>query len=259
MTEQTRVLIGDDSKNNGHTLARALIERNMYAVTRPKNGFVVLETAISDRFDVLVIEAKMPELDAVSVIKEINAVSDYSPIIVVISNYNSFHAEKEVMEAGAAYYMLKPFMPMVLADRIEMLMNTPNISSRKNASYDEYDYVPGNIEYIVTDIINKIGIPAHIKGYNFLRNAIMLSVENPEMVDRITKLLYPTVASKYGTTSSRVERAIRHAVEIACGKGNTGELSGFIGYAVRPEKGKLTNSEFIASIADKLRLKLKAV
>jgi len=259
MTKQTRVLIGDDSKEHGHAWARTLIARDMYAVTRPKNGRVILETARSDKFDVLVIEAKMPELDAVSLINEINAVSDYSPLIIVIANYDSPQTEREVMDAGAKYYMVKPFMPAVLADRIEKLLNAPNQINLKNVSYSIHESVPDNIEYVVTDIIHQIGIPAHVKGYHYLRTAILLSVDNSEMINCVTKMLYPTVARQYSTTPSRVERAIRHAIEIAWDRGNVDTLNSFFGYTVHTSKGKPTNSEFIALIADKLRLKFKNV
>jgi len=252
MTNQTRVLIGNDSKEYGHTLARALMERNMYAVTRPKNGRIVLDTALTERYDVLVIAAKMPELDAVSVISEINTVSDYSPLIVVVSNYDSIQTEREVMEAGAAYYVLRPYVPKILAGRIEKLLNAPKQINQKSALCP-YNTDPDSIEYVVTDIIYKVGIPAHIKGYHYLRNAIILSVENPEMVDCITKLLYPTIARQYATTASRIERAIRHAIGIAWNNGNVETLNSFFGCTV---KGKPTNSEFIALISDRLRLKL---
>jgi len=257
MAKQTRVLIGDDSKEYGHAWARTLISRDMYAVTRPKNGRVILETAKSDKFDVLVIEAKMPELDAVSLINEIKSVSDSSPLIIVIANYDSPQTEREVMDAGAKYYMVKPFMPVVIADRIEKLLNTSDRINLKNVSYSIHESVPDNIEYVVTDIIHQIGIPAHVKGYHYLRTAILLSVDNSEMINCVTKLLYPTVARQYSTTPSRVERAIRHAIEIAWDRGNVDTLNSFFGYTVQTAKGKPTNSEFIALIADKLRLKFK--
>jgi two-component system response regulator (stage 0 sporulation protein A) len=260
--KQIRVLIGDDSSDSGMTWARSLMTIGMYAITRQKNGKVLLDTLKSDRFDVVVMEAKMPEFDAVTLINEMNKELDYSPIVIVIANYDSPQIEREVMEAGAKYYMVKPFEPHVLGVKIERILEIETLGihsslNMKNVSYNIHETVPDNIEYVVTDIIHQIGIPAHIKGYHYLRTAILLSVDNSEMINCITKMLYPTVAKQYDTTSSRVERAIRHAIEIAWDRGNVDTLNGFFGYTIHTSKGKPTNSEFIALIADKLKLKFK--
>jgi len=180
----------------------------------------------------------------------------------VIANYDSPQTEREVMEAGAKYYMVKPFEANVLSVKIENILKAgvQPVSGQlnlKNVSYNIHETVPDNIEYVVTDIIHQIGIPAHIKGYHYLRTAILLAVDDGEMINCITKLLYPTVAKQYSTTSSRVERAIRHAIEIAWDRGNVDTLNGFFGYTIHTAKGKPTNSEFIALIADKLKLKFK--
>jgi len=271
--KQIRVLLGDDSADSGMTWARALMAKGMYAVTRQKNGRVLLDTVKSDRFDAVVMEAKMPELDAVSLITEMNEINatrtahgqaECSPVIIVIANYDSPQTEREVMDAGATYYMVKPFEPCVLALKIEKLFASAqgDLTSQfnlKKVSYNIHETVPDNIEYVVTDIIHQIGIPAHIKGYHYLRTAILLSVENSEMINCVTKLLYPTVAKQYSTTSSRVERAIRHAIEIAWDRGNVDTLNSFFGYTIHTAKGKPTNSEFIALIADKLKLKFKGI
>jgi len=261
--KQLRILIGDDSVESGMAWARTLMDKGMYAITRQKNGRTLLDTIKSDRFDVVVMEAKMPELDAVSLINEINELPEPSPIVIVIANYDSPQTEREVMEAGAKYYMVKPFEAGILSVKIEKLVESASQSmasaqmNLKNVSYNIHEAVPDNIEYVVTDIIHQIGIPAHIKGYHYLRTAILLSVENSEMINCVTKLLYPTVAKQYSTTSSRVERAIRHAIEIAWDRGNVDTLNSFFGYTIHTAKGKPTNSEFIALIADKLKLKFK--
>ena len=261
--KQTRVLIGDDSAESGMAWARSLMAKGMYAITRQKNGRILLDTLKADKFDVAVIEAKMPEYDAVSLITEIKENLDYFPIIIVIANYDSPQTEREVMEAGAEYYMVKPFETGILAVKIQRLLdgnkNATNALEDKKVSYNIHESVPDNIEYVVTDIIHQIGIPAHIKGYHYLRAAILLSVEDSEMINCVTKLLYPTVAKQYSTTSSRVERAIRHAIEIAWDRGNVDTLNSFFGYTIHTAKGKPTNSEFIALIADKLKLKFKGM
>jgi two-component system response regulator (stage 0 sporulation protein A) len=144
-----------------------------------------------------------------------------------------------------------------LAQRVENLLGGAFTGNSVSVEYNVHDNVPDDIEYVVTEIIHQIGIPAHIKGYHYLRTAILLSVDDNEMINCVTKLLYPTVAKKYGTTSSRVERAIRHAIEIAWDRGDVETLNSFFGYTIHTARGKPTNSEFIALIADKLRLQFK--
>ena len=257
--KQIRVLIGDDSAESGMMWARSLMSKGMYAITRAKNGRVLLDTLKSDRFDAVVIESKMPELDAVSLLNEIRSQIEKPPIVVVIANYDCPAGEREVMEAGAKYYMVKLFEPSILAVKILRLLEDEQGSQLelKKVSYNIHETVPDNIEYVVTDIIHQIGIPAHIKGYHYLRTAILFAVDDTEMLNHITKKLYPEVAKQYSTTSSRVERAIRHAIEIAWDRGNVDTLNSFFGYTIHTAKGKPTNSEFIALIADKLKLKFK--
>ena len=150
------------------------------------------------------------------------------------------------MSMENAYFMLKPFEISALGERITSL--TQGGMTGRNAPGTE------NMEIVVTDVIHQLGVPAHIKGYHYLREAILSSIEDPELLESVTKLLYPTVAKRFDTTSSRVERAIRHAIEIAWDRGNLDTLNAFFGYTVNTCKGKPTNSEFIALITDKLRL-----
>ncbi|MDR2559292.1 MAG: sporulation transcription factor Spo0A [Oscillospiraceae bacterium] len=260
-TKQFKVLIGDDSMENGLAWASLLKQKGMYAVTRPRNGKVIFDTLRHELPDVLVIDAKMPEFDAVSLMTKIKDELSKTPITIVVSNYDSPQVEREVMDAGARYYMVRPFEPAALAARVENLIGGvtagSGIGGNVNVEYNVHDSVPNDIEYVVTEIIHQIGIPAHIKGYHYLRTAILLSVEDNEMINCVTKLLYPTVAKKYTTTSSRVERAIRHAIEIAWDRGDVEILNSFFGYTIHTQRGKPTNSEFIALIADKLRLQFK--
>lgn len=248
MTGKTKILIGDDSAEYGLSWASLLKDEGMFAVTRQKNGRVILDSIKNDMPDFLVIDAKMPELDAVSLMEEIKSSRLSLPVTIVVSNLNSPEIEKEVMEAGASYFMVKPFTPSQLLKKIFNLMSS---RTGTNTSGKEVD----NIEYIVTDIIHQIGIPAHIKGYHYLRAAIILSIGNDDMINNVTKLLYPSVAQKFSTTSSRVERAIRHAIEIAWDRGDVDMLNTLFGYTVHTTRGKPTNSEFIALISDNLRLK----
>ena len=256
MTNKTKILIGDDSLEQGIAWASLLKSMGMFAYTRHRDGKIILDSIRAEAPDVVVIDAKMPNLDAVSLIHELKATMEKFPIFIVTANYDSSQVEREVMEAGAKYYMVRPFEPKTLANRILSLLGNNNIDI-KNVDYNVHSRQNNDIEYVVTDIIHQIGIPAHIKGYHYLRTAILLSVENDEMINCVTKLLYPTVAKKYSTTSSRVERAIRHAIEIAWDRGDVDVLNGFFGYTIHTTRGKPTNSEFIALIADKLRLKFK--
>ena len=248
-TKPIKVLIGDDTPDYGLTLAGLLKNEGLFAVTRQKNGRIILDSIKADVPDFLIINAQMPEMDAAELILQIRDFTPYPPMTIVTSNYPTPQLEKEIMDAGASYFVTEPVDPSVIVKKVMSLYNFKSgnvLSSIKNELV--------NIEYIVTDVIHQIGIPAHIKGYHYLRAAIILSVNDVDMINRVTKLLYPTVAKRYNTTSSRVERAIRHAIEIAWDRGDVDVLNGIFGYTVHSLKGKPTNSEFVAMIADRLRL-----
>jgi len=206
----------------------------------------LLETIKSDAPDVVVMDAILPHMDAIELMKKVQASGGKRPQFIVTSAYDNPFIEKQVMQGGAAYFMLKPFEISALGERITSL--TQGGMTGRNAPGTE------NMEIVVTDVIHQLGVPAHIKGYHYLREAILSSIEDPELLESVTKLLYPTVAKRFDTTSSRVERAIRHAIEIAWDRGNLDTLNAFFGYTVNTCKGKPTNSEFIALITDKLRL-----
>ncbi|MDE6087700.1 MAG: sporulation transcription factor Spo0A [Oscillospiraceae bacterium] len=247
MNDKIKVLIGDDTVDYGITTASTLRGHGLYAITRRKDGNVLLNTIREEKPRVVVIEAVMPHMDAIELLKRTKAECDYFPEFIVTSGYDNPFIEQQIMTHGAKYYLLKPFEISMLAERILSLIKpeTPNTSEQELAM-------------TITDMIHQLGVPAHIKGYHYLRAAIFASVENPELLDSVTKLLYPTVAQKYNTTSSRVERAIRHAIEIAWDRGDIDVLNAFFGYTVNTCKGKPTNSEFIALITDKLRLQRKS-
>lgn len=239
MVNKVKVLIGDDSVEYGIACASTLRGQGMYVMTRPKDGTALLETIKSDAPDVVV-------MDAIELMKKVQASGGKRPQFIVTSAYDNPFIEKQVMQGGAAYFMLKPFEISALGERITSL--TQGGMTGRNAPGTE------NMEIVVTDVIHQLGVPAHIKGYHYLREAILSSIEDPELLESVTKLLYPTVAKRFDTTSSRVERAIRHAIEIAWDRGNLDTLNAFFGYTVNTCKGKPTNSEFIALITDKLRL-----
>lgn len=254
MQKKLKVLIGDNSINFGDLCADMLTKLDVEVTLMPKDGVKVLEGIKMTNPDVVVIESFMSQMDAIGVMKDINKASSFNPKIIVISGYDNKFIEKEIMENGASYYMLKPFDISTLCDRIIAIGGLPQNNLMQAGNNIE---INDDLESIVTDVILHIGVPAHIKGYHYIREAIMLSVNDPNMINSVTKLLYPTVAKKYNTTSSRVERAIRHAIEIAWDRGDVDTLNAYFGYTINTGRGKPTNSEFIAMIADKLRLKLK--
>lgn len=244
VAESVKVIIADDT-TNGIAIAHALSAYGLFAVTRKRDGEVLLETIRKERPQIIVCDCALTHMDAVEVMKKTKE-DGYMPAFVITMDYENTFVERSVMEAGAAYYMLKPSKEAL----VERVLSLISMSVKTNE--------PEDIELVVTDIIHQLGIPAHIKGYHYIRSGIIFSIENPELLESVTKLLYPTIAKEYNTTSSRVERAIRHAIEIAWDRGNTDVLNKFFGYTIDSFKGKPTNSEFLALIADRIRLQQKS-
>ena len=246
MNNKIRVLIGDDSAETGVSIANKLRERGMYAYTRRKDCNVILDSIRNDPPDVVVIDINLQNGDVLALMKKVREQGVIFPVFVVTSSYDNEFIERQVMENGASKFLLKPYDADDLCSAINSALG------------DRATSLSDDMEIVVTDIIHQLGVPAHIKGYHYLRTAILYSIEDKTLLDSVTKLLYPTVASIYDTTSSRVERAIRHAIEIAWDRGNVDTLNAFFGYTVDTGKGKPTNSEFIALITDKLRLRYKS-
>ncbi len=218
-----------------------------------KDGDEVLRRIISEKPNIVMMDLFMAKLDSIGIMKALKRNTDIDPpLIVVLSSFDSPALEQEVMNQGASYFVIKPYDISTLLDSLLTIMNKEHSSGdiRKLNSH-------AGIEVKVTDILHQIGVPAHIKGYHYLRDSIIMSVEHPEIINAVTKQLYPSVAKKYDTTSSRVERAIRHAIEVAWDRGDVDVLNSYFGYTIHISRGKPTNSEFIAMIADKLRLQLK--
>lgn len=210
--------------------------------------------------DIVIIDIWMTKMDTVSVIraaKELgNAPGAKTPSFIVTSQINNPTMLAEVSEAGADYCVLKPLNYPGLAERIRRLLRQREADQRKaELSPEERESI--ELENQVTKVIHQIGVPAHIKGYQYLRTAIMMTINNNDVINSVTKILYPTVAKRYSTTSSRVERAIRHAIEVAWDRGDVDVLNSYFGYTIQTNRGKPTNSEFIAMIADNLRLSNK--
>lgn len=256
MEKKLNVLIADDSEEFGQNCANVVKSYGMEVTLCPKDGRILLECADRIRPDAILSDLFLPNIDAVGVMKKLSQQESSSkPMYFVMSGFGSSRLESEALSAGAAYFFIKPFDFTVLAERIvQMCGRTPKPDAFINSNAPVSD---SDLEFMITEIIHQIGVPAHIKGYNYLRDAILMSVKEPDCINAVTKVLYPSVAKKYSTTSSRVERAIRHAIEVAWDRGDIDVLNLYFGYTVHTSRGKPTNSEFIAMISDKLRLRLK--
>lgn len=254
MENKIKVLIGDDTAECGLAYANYLRGKGMTAITVAKNGYNIFETIREENPDIVVLDAVIPHMDAIEVMSRTNKLMINAPKFIVTSSFDNEVLMNDIMHNGASYYMLKPFDLDILYNRIKMISGTKFEFSGVDGVYRTFDEF---IEVVVTNIIHQLGVPAHIKGYHYLREAIILAVKDNQMLESVTKVLYPTVAKNFSTTSSRVERAIRHAIEIAWDRGDVDVLNSFFGYTVDTSKGKPTNSEFIALIADKLRLKYR--
>ena len=255
MTNKIKILIGDDTAQYGVSCAASLRALGFFVITRQKDGMVIYDAVKNEQPDIVIIDAVMPSLDAIELIRKMKNTNYKMPKFIVTSAYENAFIESQVMNSGASYFMLKPFDIKVLGDRIKSMLGLGTESDSAPALSARNSF---NLEIVVTDMIHRIGVPAHIKGYHYLREAIMLCVDDKEMLESVTKLLYPAVAKKFATTPSRVERAIRHAIEIAWDRGDVDVLNSFFGYTVNTGKGKPTNSEFIALLADKISLKYRA-
>ena len=256
MGKKLKIVIADDTTELGQNCAKALKGYGMDVLLCSKDGQRVLDTVKKEKPDVILADVFMPNLDILGVLNGLNDInSKERPMVMAMSSFDNQRLEKETLDAGASYYFLKPFDINTMAERIIQLSGWKNEISpvvvKDNVVTDP------ELELMVTEIIHQIGVPAHIKGYHYLREAIILSVKNSDILGSVTKLLYPTVAKNHGTTSSRVERAIRHAIEVAWDRGDIDVLNSYFGYTIQNDRGKPTNSEFIAMISDKLRLRLK--
>ena len=274
MREKITVLIADDNQEFSTTLATYLKnQEDMVVVGRAKDGNEALDMVSSLMPDVLLLDLIMPHLDGIGVLEQMNMIKlNKKPICIMLSAVGQDKVTQRAIELGAEYYVVKPFDIDLLITRIRELKNYKPSSQNNNfisreigISKTQYIDIPNNsankeenIEALVTNVIHEVGVPAHIKGYQYLREAIIMVINDIDVINQITKCLYPQIANKFHTTPSRVERAIRHAIEVACGRGEQKTVENIFGYTISAAKGKPTNSEFIAMIADKLRLELKS-
>ena len=269
MRAKTSILIADDNKEFANILKEFLGKYDEFDIVDVANdGNEAIEKILDKKPDVVVLDIIMPFIDGIGVMQKINESDlDKKPTILVLSAVSQEKMTKEAINLGAYCFMLKPFDLEVLAKRIKDIdkdedeqieFATGMIRERKVPYIVNRPKHSGDIEVEVTNIIHDVGVPAHIKGHQYLREAIMLVMKDSDILNGVTKQLYPEVAKQFKTTPSRVERAIRHAIEVAWSRGKIDTLQSVFGYTVNMGKGKPTNSEFIAMIADKLRLEMKA-
>ncbi len=266
------VLIADDNKEFCSILNDYLLNQKDVVVTGIANdGREALNLIESKKPDLVILDIIMPHLDGLGVLEKLNTMNlEKMPRVIILSAVGQDKITQQAITLGADYYVVKPFDMDIFIKRIREMFNTQPLTTNKvnrqasvsqssilssnpSISYNE----PVDLETEITNIIHEIGVPAHIKGYMYLREAITMVVNDMELLSAVTKELYPSIAKKYNTTASRVERAIRHAIEVAWGRGQIDAINKLFGYTVHNDKGKPTNSEFIAIIADKLRLKNK--
>ena len=264
------VLIADDNKEFCSILNDYLLNQRDIVVTGiAKDGREALELIVEKKPDLVILDIIMPHLDGLGVLEKLNTMElEKVPRIIILSAVGQDKITQQAITLGADYYTVKPFDMEVFTKRIrEMFSNVQTRESAIRTSYststilsspsESKSKTPIDLETEITNIIHEVGVPAHIKGYMYLREAITMVVNDMELLSAVTKELYPSIAKKYNTTASRVERAIRHAIEVAWGRGQIDAINRLFGYTIHNEKGKPTNSEFIAIIADKLRLKNK--
>ncbi len=257
MAENLKILITEDPRDTIKVSKKILSDKGYRVEVCAKDGKAVIEAVRKSFPDVVIIDMYMPSFDAPAVCKTIrNESIAKKPAVIVTANYDSGFMEKEANEAGAACILIKPFDYDVLCERIDKLCSAKLEIIRTSERKDLSDL---DLEVMVTEVLHQIGVPAHIKGYKYLRTAIILSIKDRDIINHVTKELYPSVAKLHNSTSTRVERSIRHAIESAWDRGDVDVLSAYFGYTVHNQKGKPTNSEFIAMISDKMSLKIKAM
>ena len=265
--QRISVFLADDNMEFCDIVAKSFEKYDdIQVIGTAYNGTDAYQQITELRPDVAIIDGIMPQLDGVGVLEKLRNESDHFPICIMLSAMTSDKIIQRAMDLGAEYYVVKPFDMDVMASRIRQLKQ----GLAKHPQGDIFTRSPTggimsaramhpmvNLETRVTNTLHEIGVPAHIRGYQYMREAILMAIDDMDVLNYITKELYPNIAKKCGTTPSRVERAIRHAIEVAWSRGKIDVIDNMFGYTINTNKGKPTNSEFIALIADRLRLELK--
>ncbi|TZE83435.1 sporulation transcription factor Spo0A [Calorimonas adulescens] len=262
MDKKYRIAIVDDNKEFC-TILKSYLEKeeDLEIVGTANDGNQGLKIIQEMQPDLVILDIIMPYLDGIGVLEKISSLDLIKfPRLIILSAIGQDTITQKAISMGIDYYIVKPFNMDTLLQRVREVLNIKESRTLKlyETSSSKYKWrEEPNLEILVTNVIHEVGIPAHIKGYIYLRDAIIMVIENMDLLGAVTKELYPAIAKKYNTTPSRVERAIRHAIEVAWGRGKIETIDNIFGYTIQKNKGKPTNSEFIAMIADKLRLELK--
>jgi two-component system response regulator (stage 0 sporulation protein A) len=255
MELNVKILIAEENAAERHNLREGLRRAGFHNVEEAANGEEALGKLKHGRFDAALVNLMLTRLDGIGLLRNCKQ-SDFAPaprpIFIMLAPIANQTMIADALNAGADAFLMKPFDLNSLCEHLRRLLAARNKTGSQVQEGDTAD-----IETQVTKIIHQIGVPAHIKGYQYLRTAILLTVKDSDVINSVTKVLYPSVAKKYQTTTSRVERAIRHAIEVAWDRGDVDTLNSYFGYTIQNNRGKPTNSEFIAMIADNLRLKYK--
>ena len=272
MKEKITVLIADDNQEFARTLSKHIEQDDeLEVIGMAKDGNEAVDLISNVEPDIVLLDVIMPHLDGLGVLEKISTLDiQKRPMCIMLSAVGQDKITSRAITLGAQYYVVKPFDMELLIKRIKDIkyykpeqfkplnLNSKEIKQQYIEISPDKKRDEESLEALVTNVIHEVGVPAHIKGYQYLREAIMMVVNDIDIINQITKYLYPNIAEKYKTTPSRVERAIRHAIEVAWGRGEQAIVENIFGYTISAAKGKPTNSEFIAMIADKLRLELKS-
>lgn len=273
--ENVNVVIVDDNPMILNTLDEVISsEAGLSVIGRADNGKDAIDMIKDTQPDVVLLDLVMPQMDGITVVENIKKKTSMlkNPAFIILSAVGGEQMTEEAFQAGANYFLMKPFDEDILVNKIRRIGKRPvrpvpgkvleaplKAATPEEAAMNREEYMKEHLETDITKMLHELGIPAHIKGYQYLRDAISMVVRDREMMEAVTKILYPEIAKKNYTSSSRVERAIRHAIEVAWGRGSLEVIDELFGYTISTGKGKPTNSEFIALIADKICLDYKKI
>lgn len=273
--ENVNVVIVDDNPMILNTLDEVISsEAGLSVIGRADNGKDAIDMIKDTQPDVVLLDLVMPQMDGIIVVENIKKKTSMlkNPAFIILSAVGGEQMTEEAFQAGANYFLMKPFDKDILVNKIRRIGKRPvrpvpgkvleaplKAATPEEAAMNREEYMKEHLETDITKMLHELGIPAHIKGYQYLRDAISMVVRDREMMEAVTKILYPEIAKKNYTSSSRVERAIRHAIEVAWGRGSLEVIDELFGYTISTGKGKPTNSEFIALIADKICLDYKKI
>ena len=273
--ENVNVVIVDDNPMILNTLDEVISsEAGLSVIGRADNGKDAIDMIKDTQPDVVLLDLVMPQMDGITVVENIKKKTSMlkNPAFIILSAVGGEQMTEEAFQAGANYFLMKPFDKDILVNKIRRIGKRPvrpvpgkvleaplKAATPEEAAMNREEYMKDHLETDITKMLHELGIPAHIKGYQYLREAILIAVADMDVINAVTKVLYPEIAKKNYTSSSRVERAIRHAIEVAWGRGSLEVIDELFGYTISTGKGKPTNSEFIALIADKICLDYKKI